>query len=693
MRGLLFAAIIGVVVVVVWSRLDATPPKIPHEVPAKAPSTSAHHVAERQSPAAPLAPRPVFTADAAIDGDVDDEPFNGAVERASNEEIEKTLSLNAAFAEANVGHYCELAERLGHEPLFKTLQGSRDATKETSRLFGITEDDRRVTLSHEVRRMLMAGEDLAVTPEQLDRIDFSWMRSLRDYDRLSGELGGPMPWGTHVYSPASKFPYYFVRLRVLRAANRGDWDDSVKDIEALATLMHSTSSPDDDVEGAKMLELELQTIEKLRAGGAKVPQGLSLPKPQQVKLHAALVNDAFRFVAPGVSPEAQQKAFDCARLAGLGCAMATEAMSTANDLRRIIDTEPQPFDRSACNSYRFKVRAKTVGYYGASGQNARLRQPSALFGPLEERSRGPASHSGLGCASHQEVLPYAIARAVKVLLNERLILAPKLGELGRLSAALDEALHRASELLTLIAVVGRAERRVPHRRAIEAEIFDSRPEPLANHRWVSPHDRRRHDLRRRPNVPRGDLKHAPGKELAWPGRKCNHPTRLEHPEHLRDGDLGPRRKHVPELAQHHVERRPVVRERLSIALSPFDLDARERTVFFRRNEELGRQVEAADLRSGPRRSHGDHASTAPHIEHPLTRLDTREPHQLRRGSHRRHLEWSEKGPALALSGLELCERCIHLVPPLKKHHLLVSRQAGAMKFALRPKATARPTRR
>ncbi len=382
MKSILAAVVVGLVVMALWWWLEpsavVTLPPVP-ETPRSAGLAAA--VPSEAPPVIHGAASEPIDASVVTEAEVDDDGYTGPVNKVSDEEIQQTLALNAAFARANVGRFCELAERLASDPLFKPLQGSRDATRDLTRLFGVTEEERRVRLPIEVRQSLMAGTGLELTAEQLSQIDFGWMRHMRDFDRITGQMEGPMAWGDVVYSPASKFPYYFVRLRILRAAKVHDWEDAARDIEAFAGLLHSTSSPHAEAEAARVMELELETIALLRENGAAVPS-LPLPSIEKVRLHAALGHDAFRFVAPGVDVAVQQQAFDCAKRAGFECATALESVAMSNNLRRVIETTPPAFDRSRCNEYRFKVLGRTVDYWGAAGENARLREGSPLFGEL-----------------------------------------------------------------------------------------------------------------------------------------------------------------------------------------------------------------------------------------------------------------------------------------------------------------------
>ncbi len=304
------------------------------------------------------------------------------LEKVSDVALRQTLAVNAAFAKANVARFCELAGELAGEPLFKPLQGTRDATGELSRLFGVmnVEEQRRISLPVEVRRSLMNGSGLELTEEQLTQIDFGWMRRMRDFDRLTGELETPDPWSSRAYAPAPKFPNYFVRLRLLRAAKIGDWEDAAKDIEAFATLLHTSGSTRVDGDATGVLALKLQTLAQLKEAGVEVPT-LPLPSAQKVKLHAALVGEAFRFVAPGVALEVQLQAFECARRAGFECAAAFESASISRHLRSAFEASPPAFETARCNAYQRKaINGEDDWGLAPAAENARLREPSAHFG-------------------------------------------------------------------------------------------------------------------------------------------------------------------------------------------------------------------------------------------------------------------------------------------------------------------------
>ncbi len=334
-------------------------------------------------------PAQALDSSVALEDDVDDDGYVGEVSKVSDAEIEETLRLNAAFAAANVARFCALADSLSSDPVFRPTQGSRDSTHQMEKLFGVHSEDHGSTeLPVRIRQSLMAGDGLELTAEQLNSIDFAWMRTARDYDTLEGKLsGGAMPWGERAYTPPLKMPYYYVRLRILRAAQIGDWEDAAKDIQAFATLIHTSGDTFSETGATKAIELALQTMDKLRANGVKVPEHLPLPTAANVKLHAALANDAFRFVTPGVSAEVQQKAFECAKRAGLGCMMVSNSLQTATAMRRVTETEPLAFDRGGCNAYRYKLLSKPDQFgfyqYGASSVNQQLRAESPLFGKLE----------------------------------------------------------------------------------------------------------------------------------------------------------------------------------------------------------------------------------------------------------------------------------------------------------------------
>ena len=323
--------------------------------------------------------------DASVPGESEDIGTIGRGTQVSDDEVAKTLEANAAFAKQNVVRFCKLTDQLASEPIFKPLQGSRDATGELSRLFGVTniEENQRITLPLAVRQSLMSGTGLELTAEQLNQIDFGWMRRMRDFDRLTGELEGPTNIGDMVYAPATKFPFYFMRLRLLRAAKIGDWEDAAKDIGAFATLLHTVNSERKERDASRAMELEVKTIAQLKESGVNVPD-LGLPTAERVKLHGALAHDAFRFVAPGVDCGVQLQAFECAKRAGLECVMAFESVLMARGgLGRVSEARSPAFDRSRCNSYRFKTINDDFEVSDASSENARLRMPSPLFDELK----------------------------------------------------------------------------------------------------------------------------------------------------------------------------------------------------------------------------------------------------------------------------------------------------------------------
>ena len=146
-----------------------------------------------------------------------------------------------------------------------------------------------------------------------------------------------------------------------------------------------------------------------------------------------------------------------------------------------------------------------------------------------------------------------------------------------------------------------------------------------------------------------NCKALPDEILRRPGRKRNTPRRLEHAAHLRDGELGPRREHVPELTDDDVERRVGKGKTFGVAFDPLDVrQPRDACVLSRRFEQGGRQIDPARACSRACRRDRDDAGAGAHVEHRFTRRDAGEPNEMpsdRRGERRRR---RKRRPHLAL---------------------------------------------
>ena len=239
----------------------------------------------------------------------------------------------------------------------------------------------------EVRRALMNGDGFELTEADFRNVDFSWMRKMRDYDRLTlaDKREAASLWGEGTL-PAPKFPLYFVRLRMLRAAQQGDWNDAVTDIRALADLFHSSGFTRGDTDAAALLQATVATADQLRSHGAQVPS-LGLPSTETLRLHAAMAREVDRFVMPGVSPAVQLQAFDCARRAGLECTAVSSAVVMASRLNSVIDQDlPVSVDRTRCNHVKLQTPALDFLLPQYRFVEASLRRPSKLFGPLQNQT-------------------------------------------------------------------------------------------------------------------------------------------------------------------------------------------------------------------------------------------------------------------------------------------------------------------
>jgi hypothetical protein len=111
------------------------------------------------------------------------------------------------------------------------------------------------------------------------------------------------------------------------------------------------------------------------------------------------------------------------------------------------------------------------------------------------------------------------------------------------------------------------------------------------------------------------------------------PVRCEHPAHLGDDNVGTRRKNMPELAEHGVERSIGIWKCLGIASDPHDvLVLRNPTVLASLFEQFRRKIQRRHPCSGPRSADSHHTGarrlqeSVKLLNAPTTRVQAREDH-------------------------------------------------------------------
>jgi hypothetical protein len=130
------------------------------------------------------------------------------------------------------------------------------------------------------------------------------------------------------------------------------------------------------------------------------------------------------------------------------------------------------------------------------------------------------------------------------------------------------------------------------------------------------------------------------------------------PQHLADGDLGTRREHVAELAEHHVELVVAIGQAFGVALGEVDIEVRQLRVLAGAIDQDRRQVEAPDLRTAARRRDRGNAGAASDVEQPLAGRDSGEAHELGGRGCREHFHRREQRPGFLLDGLETSKRVL-----------------------------------
>src|SRR5207253_9690129 len=106
---------------------------------------------------------------------------------------------------------------------------------------------------------------------------------------------------------------------------------------------------------------------------------------------------------------------------------------------------------------------------------------------------------------------------------------------------------------------------------IENDILYRAAETFAHDRDVAPLRRRRDSWRRRWHVAAYEDEAAPDEQFRRPGGEGDCATRLEDAQHFSSRHLGPRRKHVAELAEDDIKLRIRKGQRFGVAFAPIDL--------------------------------------------------------------------------------------------------------------------------
>src|SRR5579883_832455 len=107
----------------------------------------------------------------------------------------------------------------------------------------------------------------------------------------------------------------------------------------------------------------------------------------------------------------------------------------------------------------------------------------------------------------------------------------------------------------------------------------------------------------------------PNENFRQPCGEGNRSARLQHAQHLCDGDFRARREDMPKLAENRVQFCIWEGQLLHVAFVPFDLDLRDARILFRAFQQLWRQVKGRDHRTGPRDRDRHHAGPAGHVQH------------------------------------------------------------------------------
>jgi len=154
------------------------------------------------------------------------------------------------------------------------------------------------------------------------------------------------------------------------------------------------------------------------------------------------------------------------------------------------------------------------------------------------------------------------------------------------------------------------------------------------------------------------LERTPHEQFRRPRRERDRAAWLQHAEHLRNGYVRSRRKHVTVLAQDDVEGGVGEGKRFDITFVPLDLDAADSCVLSRTLQQLRREVEAGHGRARPARGECGDTGAAADVEHAVPGTNARVTDEARGWRRRHHLQRHEVRPALLLRFLELCE-CVH----------------------------------
>ena len=192
--------------------------------------------------------------------------------------------------------------------------------------------------------------------------------------------------------------------------------------------------------------------------------------------------------------------------------------------------------------------------------------------------------------------------------------------------------------------MGRAQGREAQAAAIKAQIAYRLTQALTHDVRVAPFDGRARALGQGRRIAAGEREHTAGVELRRPGGKRNHAARLQHAQHLRDGDLGARAEHVAELTQHHVVARVGERQRLDIGLDKLNGKPSQRGVGARHFKQGGSEIGTGHAGTTARGGQRHHTRAAANVQHTLPAMHAGKAHQV--GGHRagQHFKGREARP-------------------------------------------------
>lgn len=155
----------------------------------------------------------------------------------------------------------------------------------------------------------------AISPAEVDVLDFRWMKELQDYDCWRLVVPEVPPKVVRPPSTSFDFPSYvglmrWAQLRLDQAVRHGDTLAASAEVRHLAQLIAGHQILLSEVSAMKLLEYEAQARQALVASGAD-PGPWTTPGMAELEERRRLARISATFLYPGVGPEVSRRALEC----------------------------------------------------------------------------------------------------------------------------------------------------------------------------------------------------------------------------------------------------------------------------------------------------------------------------------------------------------------------------------------------